>query len=84
MSSIPAFRATYQCNNTIDIVKDVIALTYSSDSGQYEISFNLITRQGKVISMGWSIDLPFTIPEALRKEAKANAGRPVALYETIW
>lgn len=84
MSSIPTFRETYQSNNTVGIVKDIIAICYDSKSSEYTISYNMITAQGKVIAMDWAIDLPFTIPEVLRKEAKDNTGRPIGFHETAW
>lgn len=87
LSSIPAYRDSFKStksNYNIVIVKDILAITYKAESGEYVISYNLITCQGKVISMDWLIDLPFTIPEPLRMEAKANANRPIAFHETVW
>lgn len=87
ISNIPLIRESFQETKSkynIDIIKDVLAITYKPETGDYEFTYNMVTRQGKVLSCGYQIDLPFTIPEALREKAMSKANTPIAFHETIW
>lgn len=84
MTTIPLLRQEYQRNNKFNVLRDIIAVTFKAKEDKYYISLNLITFENKVLSMEWSIDLPFSIPEEYRKLARFNPDSPISIEENQW
>jgi hypothetical protein len=84
LSAVPILREEYQKNNQFGIVKDVLAILYDSKEDKYSLTFNMVTNLGKVLSLGWPIDNPISIPEQVRKKARMNPDIPISFKETSW
>lgn len=80
--TIQMLRKQYKENPIPDIVKDVIYIVYKD--AMYSIYLALVNSKGKAITMGWSIDVPFTIPKEIRDCAKEHVNQSVLLDENEW
>lgn len=84
MTAIPLLRQEYQSNNKLNVVRDIITITFNAKEDKYYICLNLVTSENKVLSLDWPIDLPFSIPEELRKFAISHPDTPISIKETQW